>query len=692
MICIMGLPLCASEAEYKQKIRENLHNTIDSGIYPCIGKYRSGKVRDVHYVGSKVVMIVSDRISAFDYAADRSIPFKGAVLNLLNQWAFDQTKDIVPNASLSFPHPNVIVQRKCDPIKVECIVRGFVWGSLAAGYEKGSREICGVSLPDGLIRYQKLEEPIFTPTHKSEHDEPMTFQEMIAIVGEETANKIKEYSFALYNRGQEIAEEQGMLFIDTKYEFGFDENHQLTLIDEANTPDSSRYCSIEEYGKFDAIEKAMNTGQYKNVSELLNVRPKLKIKEQSKQFLRDLWTEKGFSYGGAGTPPALSDEDVIEISYRYIELYESLTGKTFVFPEGNLEKTLLSSLVNAGLVEEKTIGCIGGGQLLRMMAEAVRENNLPPKEPVRIEIRVGSDSDLSRIKETFQLLEALSLDYEVRILSAHRTPHEMMEAAKSLAQEGFKVCIGSAGGSAHLPGMTASETSLPVVALPVKTTFLDGLDSLLSMIQMPPGIPNGVVGINHSKSAALAAAQIAFLDTPDVMKRICDYRGIAYREHSPRSKVAIVGAANGESDFEKAKELLAHFSIEAVACADLEEIVDSGCSAIYFVCDLQEDGIEECRALAAKSFLPFIVVPFFRGKVSVTPDFFHDILSTEAVLCMGTNRFTNGALYCAQIIGNQDLSVRAKFEAYRSDLSQEVKRKNQKLIRDKVHKFMEENQ
>lgn len=151
----------------------------------------------------------------------------------------------------------------------------------------------------------------------------------------------------------------------------------------------------------------------------------------------------------------------------------------------------------------------------------------------KIEIRVGSDSDLPKIQEMFVIFDQIDIDYELRILSAHRTPHEMMAKAQALAEEGFAVCIGSAGGSAHLPGMTASETPIPVVALPVKTSYLDGLDSLLSMVQMPTGIPNGAVGINHAKSAALAAVQIAYLGDELVMQKICSLRHIPYKEHSP---------------------------------------------------------------------------------------------------------------------------------------------------------------
>jgi 5-(carboxyamino)imidazole ribonucleotide mutase len=309
----------------------------------------------------------------------------------------------------------------------------------------------------------------------------------------------------------------------------------------------------------------------------------------------------------------------------------------------------------------------------------------------KIEVRVGSDSDLPRIQEVFFILDQLDIDYELRILSAHRTPHEMMAKALTLAEEGFSVCIGSAGGSAHLPGMTASETLIPVIALPVKTSYLDGLDSLLSMIQMPPGIPNGALGINQSRSAAFAAAQIAYIGDHQVIQKICKLRNIPYKEHTPQSRVAVVGSKqkNLGIDFEKAMELFQTFNVEAIEYdineeGFLSQAIESGCSALYFICDIQNEGIVQCQHLAKSTFLPFIVVPYFESKISVSPMFFHQILSNEATLSMGINQFSNGALYCLQIIGNENAFVRNKFNEYRRDLSDSVKQKNKKLQEEKA--------
>src|SRR3989338_5215781 len=257
---------------YNETIRKNLNNVLDSGFIPELGEHKSGKVRDIHFtsleVGKPIIMVASDRVSVFDHVLDRGIPFKGRILNLLNTWAFKNTEDIIPNASMSSPHANVLVQKYYKNIMVECVVRGYVWGSMAEEYEKGKREVCGVKLPEGLLRYQKLDEPIFTPTTKSEHDESITFEQMSKMTGQDLAENVRNASIKLYKRGAELALKAGLLFIDTKYEFGVDGSGNLFLIDEANTPDSSRYCSAEEHRKFEKIKKEMSSESYRNVSEL----------------------------------------------------------------------------------------------------------------------------------------------------------------------------------------------------------------------------------------------------------------------------------------------------------------------------------------------------------------------------------------------------------------------------------------
>ncbi|MEN8248452.1 MAG: phosphoribosylaminoimidazolesuccinocarboxamide synthase [Bacteroidota bacterium] len=343
--------------DYKKIIRENLNNTLDSGYIEELGEHLKGKVRHVHFpegkeIGRPVVMVASDRVSVFDHVLDRKIPFKGIVLNKLNEWAMNNTTDIIKNASLPSPHPSVLIQKYCNNIMVECVVRGYVWGSMAGEYESGQRDFYGTHFEDGLLRYQKLEEPFFTPTTKAEHDEAMTYAEVEEKLGKDVAAKVKSISIELYKRASQLAKERGLLFIDTKYEFGFDENNELTLIDEANTPDSSRYSYIEEYEKFEKIKSEMEAGNYANVTELLTEKPELKIKELSKQFVRDIITEKGFSYGSSGDVPNLDDDDVVEVSNRYIKLYENLTGEKFEFPDENigLMNSLKQKLKEGGIL------------------------------------------------------------------------------------------------------------------------------------------------------------------------------------------------------------------------------------------------------------------------------------------------------------------------------------------------------
>ena len=451
------------EKQYKEIIKSNLNNTLNYGYIPELGEHKSGKVRDVHFtsdkIGSPIIMVASDRISCFDHILSRKIPFKGYILNQLSTWAFENSKDVIQNATIESPHPNVIVQKFCKNIMVECVVRGYVWGSLAGEYENGKRVLCGEKFEDGLLRYQKLPEPIFTPTTKSEHDEPMTFEEVEKFIGKEKAKKVKEASLALFKRASELADKSGLIFIDTKYEFGFDEKDEMYLIDEANTPDSSRYCSKEEYAKFADIQKEMDTGNYKNVSALLKIKPELKITEMSKQFARDILTSKGFSYGSDGDIPELTDDDVIEISYRYINLYETLTGKDFIFPSGNQKSAMLASLQTAGFIK--------GGYAV---------------------IMAGSDSDRPHIEKLQSELDKYEIKSEVRICSAHKQPTACEEAVKSY-NESLEpiVIIGVAGGTDALSGVASFHSIHPVISCPPKAT------EYTSCIFNPPGSSNSMI-------------------------------------------------------------------------------------------------------------------------------------------------------------------------------------------------------
>mmetsp|Transcript_47689 Transcript_47689/g.111668 ORF Transcript_47689/g.111668 Transcript_47689/m.111668 type:complete len:493 (+) Transcript_47689:47-1525(+) len=348
----------AGEAEFKAKIREYLDLTLPECFIPELGEQKQGKVRSIYFSGENVVMVTNDRVSAFDYILPNLIPFKGQVLNMISEWAFSQTKDIIPNALIENVDASVVVQKKMKNLNVELIVRGYLWGSMAAAYEKGDRTFCGLKLPDGLIRFQKLDKPIFTPTTKAEvgHDENMTMEDMEKLLGKELAQKAMEAAMKLFQRGSELMRKRGLLLLDTKYEFGLDDKGVIHVIDEVNTPDSSRMCTIEEYdAKYPKIAAEMKTGKYANVTELMKAKPEMKMKEFSKQYVRDALLDLGFDPTKDKSAPKLSDDQVVECAYRYIKIYETVTGNKFQFPPKMApEKRIISNLSRTGMIR----GCL----------------------------------------------------------------------------------------------------------------------------------------------------------------------------------------------------------------------------------------------------------------------------------------------------------------------------------------------
>jgi phosphoribosylaminoimidazole-succinocarboxamide synthase len=282
--------------------------------FPKQTAYYKGKVRDVYTIENNIlVMIASDRISAFDVVLPRGIPYKGQVLNQIAHQFLNATKDIVPDWLLASPHPNVTIGKQCQPFKVEMVVRGYLAGHAARTYNSGLRTLCGVTLPEGLKENDKLPAPIITPTTKASegHDEDISKEEIIkqGIVSKEHYEQLEKYTLALYARGQEIANKMGLILVDTKYEFGL-YNNEITLMDEIHTPDSSRYFYLEGY----------NERQQKGEEQ----------KQLSKEFVRRWLIENGFQGKEGQVIPNMSDEWVTEISSRYIELYEKVTGNKFV--------------------------------------------------------------------------------------------------------------------------------------------------------------------------------------------------------------------------------------------------------------------------------------------------------------------------------------------------------------------------
>jgi len=273
-----------------------------------------GKVRDVYSVGEdKLVMVASDRISAFDVILPKGIPFKGQMLNQIAAKFLDATADICPNWKLATPDPMVTVGIRCEGFPVEMIVRGYLCGSAWRAYKSGVREICGVKIPDGMKENQKFPTPIITPTTKAEigmHDEDISKEEILAqgLVSKEDYEVLEKYTLALFQRGTEIAEKRGLILVDTKYEFG-KANGTIYLMDEIHTPDSSRYFYKDSYLELFEKDEAQ--------------------KQLSKEFVREWLMDNGFQGKEGQTVPEMTDEIVNSISERYIELYENITGEKF---------------------------------------------------------------------------------------------------------------------------------------------------------------------------------------------------------------------------------------------------------------------------------------------------------------------------------------------------------------------------
>lgn len=283
--------------------------------FPGQKQVYNGKVRDVYFIGDdQLVMVATDRISAFDVILPKGIPFKGQILNQIAAKFLDATTDIIPNWKQATPDPMVTVGIRCEGYPIEMIVRGYLCGSAWRAYKSGVREICGVALPEGMRENEQFPTPIITPTTKAEigaHDEDISREQIISqgLVSEAEYAQLEKYALALFQRGQEIAAKQGLILVDTKYEFG-KKGEQIILMDEVHTPDSSRYFYADEY------EERFQAG--------------LPQKQLSKEFVREWLIENGFQGKEGQQVPEMTDEVVAGITDRYIELYECITGEKLV--------------------------------------------------------------------------------------------------------------------------------------------------------------------------------------------------------------------------------------------------------------------------------------------------------------------------------------------------------------------------
>ena len=293
-------------------------NTINETNFQFPGQKTvyKGKVREVYNINNDLlVMIASDRLSAFDVILPRQIPFKGQILNQIATKMMNDTADVVPNWLIANPDENVAVGHLCEPFKVEMVIRGYLSGHAAREYAAGKRTLCGVAMPEGMKENDKFPQPIITPSTKAdngEHDEDISREDILAkgIVSEEDYLVLEDYTRKLFQRGTELAAKRGLILVDTKYEFGKTKDGKIVLIDEIHTPDSSRYFYADGYAE------RQQKGE--------------KQKQLSKEFVRQWLIENGFQGKEGQQIPEMSDEKINEISNRYIELYEQITGEPFI--------------------------------------------------------------------------------------------------------------------------------------------------------------------------------------------------------------------------------------------------------------------------------------------------------------------------------------------------------------------------
>ena len=315
------------------KIKEQLNNTLSEIDLPNFGQKYRGKVRDNFHFEDQIYMVTSDRVSAFDHVLG-TIPFKGQILTEIANFWFDKTKDIVPNHIISTPDPQVLVVKKAKTLPIEIIVRGYITGSLWRDYCDGKGNQYGFPMPENLKKDQKFKAPIITPTTKEDyglHDQPISKEEIISsnLVDKEIYELAEKYALQLFSAGQSWADKQGLILVDTKYEFGI-YNNELIVIDEIHTPDSSRYWVKEGY------EELFQKGESQKMLDKENIR----------QWL----IEHNFS--GEGTPPELSDEIRVKLSEQYMILYKKLTGEDFKENSGDVKSRIISNLKEQNMIGE----------------------------------------------------------------------------------------------------------------------------------------------------------------------------------------------------------------------------------------------------------------------------------------------------------------------------------------------------
>ena len=436
--------------------------TLAHGYLPELGELIEGKVRDNHVWGDKRFLVATDRISVFDRVLPVLIPDKGAILNAIAMWWFRKTEDLVPHHVLDWPDPNVIVARQAEVFPVEVVVRGYLTGSAWRDVEAGTFErkygfAITPSMVEGgkLVKNCKLKEPIVTPTTKARtgHDEPLTPEGARRLVGD-VWDELVDRALKLYERGAQLAEERGLILVDTKYEFGH-VNGRILLVDEVHTPDSSRFWLKDEY------------------------EPGRDVLELSKQFVRDLVQKKS---------DELTPQDVEETRRRYAELYERITGEPWrsPSPEIPVRQRVVHNLARKGYIR--------GGY---------------------VQILAGSTKDDPHVEKLKAELEARKIPHGHRVLSAHKNTHELLRFLETLNKSVEPVvCITVAGGSDALSGVVGHHARFPVIACPPYRDELDYFINVHSTLQMPSDVP--ALYCKRPGNAVLAAERILQLAIPNL--------------------------------------------------------------------------------------------------------------------------------------------------------------------------------
>ncbi|MCF6277025.1 MAG: phosphoribosylaminoimidazolesuccinocarboxamide synthase [Candidatus Magasanikbacteria bacterium] len=479
---------------YSEIISKNIHNYLSDTNLNLQNK-KKGKVRDIYDLDNNLLIVTTDRQSAFDRVLTH-IPFKGQVLNQTSLWWFDQTQHIIPNHIIHSPDSNVILVKKCEPFKVEIIVRGYITGTTSTSawtnYEKGIRNFCGNCLPEGMVKNQKFEEPIVTPTTKDEYDESISAKQIVerGLMSQEDWDYVYKKALEIFTFGQRIAKQNGLILVDTKYEFGKAQDGTIILIDEVHTPDSSRYWIARTY------EDRFASGQ-----EPENI---------DKEFLRLWFIENCNPYEDENLPEAPKDL-VVELSRRYIRLYEMITGKEFKFPDMtlNLHNRIQENLKKYTAKKvESTYANIG---LEEIKSEEIHKEKIKPEiEKITIKPKailiLGSISDEEFTKNITDELEKYGINFEQFVASAHKQPREVLQILDNNKDKKQIVYITIAGRSNALSGFVAGNSSFPVIACPPLKDKFDMMVNINSSLQMPSNVP--VLTILDPKNTALAVKRI----------------------------------------------------------------------------------------------------------------------------------------------------------------------------------------